>query len=313
MRRVIGGNGQDNTVATQAWLLSGNSFILRDLIIIGYPEDPRSIWMTNHEAPVIYSPYSGVFSPAAVTRGQVSAKIGLDVQKLTVTWSPSNNASTANTASASPAQRARLHFYDNWPVLVLRAFMPTPGDANTLGCAEWFGGRVDTVNVERNKLTFNVNSFLNVVTQKVPSTVIETTNTLASTAAVTLPAGDASVPVFKCFTGSTEDYIIADCISPSAGKVYAGNVFSGGYMVFLSGAGATLAGAWSAIGENGAFTDGDDNRHSQFEIYNALPWPPTPFADGSGDTFYVSTAAPVNISGEGNFGFPYVPNPQSGV
>jgi len=313
MRKVIGGNGADNTSAAQAWLAAGNNFTLRDLIIIGDPNDPRSIWLTNHEGPVIYSPYAGVFSPAVVTRGQVQAKIGLDIQKLTITWSPSNNASTVSTASASPAQLARLHFYDNWPVQILRALMPTPGDANTIGCVDWFGGRVDTVDVERNKLTFNVNSYLNVVTQKVPSTVIETTNTLASTAAVTLQPGDPSVPVFACFTGSTADFIIADCTSPNPGKVYAGNVFSGGYMVFLSGPGATLAGAWSAIGENGAFTDGDDNRHSQFEIYNALPWPPTPFADGSGDTFYVSAAAPVNISGEGNFGFPYVPNPQSGV
>lgn len=313
MRKVIGGNGQDNTAAAQAWLLSKNSLLLRDLIIIGYPEDPRSIWLTNHEAPVIYSQFDGVFKPATVTRGQVQAKIGLDVQKLNITWSPSNNASTVNTASASPAQLARLHTFDNWPVLILRAFMPTPGDADTLGCAEWFGGRVDTASPERNKLTFAVNSNLDVVTQKVPSTVIEVTNTLASTAAVTLPAGDASVPVFACFTGSTEDFIIADCQSPTADNIYSGNLFSGGYMVFLSGPGATLAGAWSAIGQNGKFTDGDDNDHSEFEIYSALPWPPTPFVDGSGDTFYVSTAAPVNISGEGNFGFPYVPNPQSGV
>jgi hypothetical protein len=313
MRKVIGGNGADNTAAALAWLAAGNNFLMRDLIIIGRPEDPRSIWMTNHEAPVIYSPYDGTFMPAVVTRGQVSCKIGLDVQKLNLTWSPSNNASTVNTVSASPAQLARLHFYDNWPVLILRALMPTPGDANTIGCTVWFGGRVDTVTVERNQLAFSLNSYLNVVTQKVPSTVIETTNTLASTAAVTLPAGDTSVPVFQCFTGSSEDQIIADAVSPDPGNIYAGNVFSGGYMVFLSGPGATLAGAWSAIGGNGKFTDGDGNNHSIFSIYSALPWPPTPFVDGSGDRFYVSTAAPVDISGEGNFGFPFVPNPQSGV
>ena len=53
MRKVIGGNGQDNTVAAQAWLMAGNKFTFRDLILIGRPEDPRSIWMTTHEGPVI--------------------------------------------------------------------------------------------------------------------------------------------------------------------------------------------------------------------------------------------------------------------
>jgi len=308
MRKVIGGNGQDNTVAAQAWLMAGNKFTFRDLILIGRPEDPRSIWMTTHEGPVIWSPM-GLFHPAVVTRGQVQCKIGTDTQTLSITWSPSNNASTVNTATASPYQLARLHTYDNWPVRIWRALMPTPGDANTIGCVEWFGGRVTTAAPERGKIAFNVSSYMDVLTQKVPSTVVETTNTLASTAAVTLPAGDTSVPVFQCFTGSTEDYIVADCLSPSAGKIYSGNIFAGGYMVFLSGTGATLAGAWSAIGQNGAFTDGDGNRHSEFEIYNALPWPPTPGVD----TFYVSTTAPINLGDEDYYGFPYVPNPQSGV
>jgi hypothetical protein len=284
------------------------SYYLRDLILIGYPEDPRSIWLTNHEGPVVYTPY-GLFNPAVVTRDKVQAKIGLDSQKIKIIWSPSNNASTVNTETASPAQRARLHVYDNWPVRIFRAFMLPPGDANTLGCADWFGGRVDTVDVERNKLTFNVDDYMAVLSQKVPSTVIETTNTLAGTAAVTLPAGETNIPVFACHAGSSEDHIIADCLSPTAGHIYDNNRFVGGYMVFLSGPGSTLSGAWSAVGENGRFTDGSGGNHSDFEIYNALPWPPTPGVD----TFYVSAAAPINLGDENYYGFPYVPNPQSGV
>jgi hypothetical protein len=308
VRQVIGGDGSDTTAATQAWLAATPDPLIRDLILIGEPEDPRSFWLTNHEAPVLYSPY-GVFNPAVVTRGQVQAKVGLDVQKLSATWAPSNNGSTASTASASPAQLARLHFFDNWPVRILRCFMPSPGDANTLGCAPWFGGRVDTVDVQRGKLVFNISSFLNVVTQKVPTGVVEVTNTLASSTAVTLPAGDPSIPIFKCFTGSNENYIIADCLSPTANKIYPGNEFAGGYMVFVSATGATLAGAWSAIGQNGRFTDGNGNQHSEFEIYAPLPWPPA----AGFDTFYVSKTAPINLGDEGSFGFPYVPGPQAGV
>ena len=80
-------------------------------------------------------------------------------------------------------------------------------------------------------------------------------------------------------------------------------------MVFLAGPGATLAGAWSAIGQNGAWTDGDGNRHSEFVIFSPLPWPPTPGVD----TFYVSTTAPINVGDESYYGFPYVPNPTQAV
>ena len=311
MRRVIGGNGSDTTVATQAYLNSTDEPILRDLIIIGPPENPNALYLTNHEAPVLYRPY-GLFQPAVVSRPGVEAKVGLDAQSLAISWTPGASAQasqTASTSTASPYQLAAQHFYDNWPVLILRCFMPTPGDADTLGCAEWFGGRIQNCKRARNKLIFNTKSYADVLKQKIPSTVVEVTNTLASTAAVTLPTGDASIPVFSCIRPSTETYIVADCLSPVGGKIYSGNEFSEGYMVFLSGSGATLAGAWSAIGQNGAWTDGNGNRHSEFVIYSPLPWPPTPGVD----TFYVSKTAPVNVGDESYYGFPYVPNPTQAV
>lgn len=311
MRTVISGSGANSTAATQAYLNSTNHPNIRDLYIIGPPESPNALYLTNHEAPVNYRPF-GTFYPAVVKRGGINAEIGLAAQSLAITWTPGKSAlssSTQNTATASPYQLAAQHFYDNWPVLILRCFMPTPGDANTLGCAVWYGGRVRTCQPQRNKLIFNTTSYLDVVTQKVPSTVVEITNTLAATSPVTLPAGDASIPTFSCIRPSTNDYIVADCISPVSRKIYSGNLFAGGFMVFLSGPGATLAGAWSAIGQNGAWVDGDGNNHSEFVIFSPLPWPPTPGVD----TFYVSKAPPINVGEEGYYGFPWVPIPTSGV
>lgn len=311
MRQVIGGDGTDTTTATQAWLAATEDPLIKDLIVIGRPEDPRALFMTNHDRPLLYSPY-GTFSPAVVSRDMVQTKIGLEAQDLSITWSPGRSAyssSTKNTATASPYQLAALHFYDNWPVLILKCFLPTPGDANTLGCAVWFAGRVHSAAPSRNKIQFNTKSLLDVLTQKVPSTVIETTNTLASTAAVTVPAGDPNAPTFTCIAPSTNNYIVADCIQPTANKIYSGNEFAGGYMVFLSGSGATLQGCWAAVGQNGEYTDGHGNHHSEFQLYNPLPWPPTPGVD----TFYVSKIAPINLGDEDYYGFPYVPAPQSTV
>ena len=308
MRKVTGGSGADTTAATQAWLAATPNPLVRDLIVIGALEDPRALWLTNHEAPVLYTPY-GKFFPAVYTRDRVTARIGLDVQRMTVTWSPNKTTPTANTGTAAPAQLARLHTYDNWPILILRCFMPAPGDANTLGCTPWFGGRVDTCKVGRNKLVFQCSSNFNVLSQKVPSTVIEVTNTLAGTTATTPAPGDSTLATFTCFTGSSENQIIADCTGPVADKIYSGNLFAGGYMIFLDGGGATLAGAWSAIAGNGEYTDGDGNHHSIFSIYSPLPWPPTPAVD----TFYVSATPPINLGDEGYYGFPYVPSPQQAV
>jgi hypothetical protein len=187
--------------------------------------------------------------------------------------------------------------------------MPTPGDANTLGACAWFGGRIGQTTVGRNQIQFSINSFLDVITQKVPANVIESTSTLAGYTGATIPPGDASIPIFQVFTGSTTNVIIADCQTPTFHKIYSGNLFVGGYMVFLSGTGATLAGVWSAIGANGEFTDGVGNSHSNFSIYSALPWAPTPTVD----KFYVSKAAPINASEGAYFGFGYVPSPQTAV
>jgi len=175
---------------------------------------------------------------------------------------------------------------------------------------EWWAGRVNTTTSGRGQLVFNCNSFLDALSQQVPANVIETTNTLAGYTAVTAPP-ESSIPTFKAVTGSTQNVIYGDTISPPSAidYVYDKNDFNSGFMVFLAGTGATLAGAWAAIGQSLPYTDGRGNRHNQFNIYGQLPWPPTP----SVDTFYVSAVAPINYGDADYYGFPWVPTPQTNV
>ena len=188
---------------------------------------------------------------AVVSRGSITTKVGLDVQSTTVSWGRrAIRVSPPPPRTQRPSNWQRLHYYDNWPVRIWKCFMPTVGDANTLGATAWFGGRVANTTFGRNQIQFTVNSFLDVVTQKVPANVIESTSTLAGYTAATIPAGDASIPTFLTFTGSSTNIILADAISPVPGFIYVHGKFAAGYLVFLAGAGATLAGVWSAIGNN---------------------------------------------------------------
>lgn len=306
MRKIIGGNGQDNTATFQAYVASYGMPMTKFLFLIGDFDDPNAIWATDYESPLLYLP-AGTFLPATIKKSNLTFKVGLDPQTCTVTWSPSNRVFTNSISSSAPMQRALNHLFDNKIVRIWKAYMPTPGDCNTLGCAEWFAGVISSCKVGRAGVTFNVKGFGNLLTPKLPANVIEVTNTMSGYLATTKPPGDASIPIFQTFTGSTDTKIYGDCLSPTSGHVYDNGTFNGGYMVFLDGAGATLAGCWSAVGQSVKYTDGHDNEHNEFDLYSALPWPPTPGVD----TFYVSISAPVDQTDGSFFGFPYVPNPET--
>jgi hypothetical protein len=304
MRKCVNSAGVDVTADCASYLATNPNLTVRHLYLIGYPEDPNAIFLTDHEAPIEFLPW-GVFNRAIIKRGTVKAAAGLEIQKTTVSWTPGNLSAGVTIATANPVQLARIHYYDNWPVRIWKCFLP---NNSFLGACEWFGGRVGNCEPDRSGVVFNVKSFLNVVTQKVPANVIESTSTLAGYTAASRPVGDTSQPTFSVFDGSTTNIILADTLSPTANHIYDTDVFVAGYMVFLDGPGATLPGVWSAIGGNLEFTDGHANNHNQFNIYTPLPWAPTPGVD----TFYVSTAAPINFGDDANFcGFPFVPQPSS--
>jgi Uncharacterized conserved protein (DUF2163) len=306
MRTFTGGDGADTTAAVLAYLAAARQLRLADLYLIGEQEDPKAIWLTSWESPLAW-PVWGTFQPAKITRDKITSQIGLEVSSLKLEWSPKLTAFGTSIATANPYQKAQMGVYDNQRVRLWRCVMPTPGDANTYGACELFGGRIGDTIIERGSITFTVNSFLDVVNQPVPPNVIEAANTMAGFVGHTpvLADGETNVPTFTVVAPSTPDLILGDCIQPTAHKIYGLNKFILGFMVFR--AGSSLAGFWSPVAANQNFNAGGGIHYNQFQAYAAFPWAPTP-----GDTFYVSTQWPVDYASAtaGQFkGFPFVPNP----
>jgi hypothetical protein len=309
VRSCIGGSGQNTTTALAAYLLQNNELRLANLILIGRPEDPESIWLCDWESPLIW-PCMGTFAPAVIKRGTVTTKIGLDVAALTLTWTPPTLPYSVNTQTANFYQLAQIGYYDNWPVHVWTAYMPTPGDVNTFGCSPLFGGNIGNCTVARGQITFTVNSFLAVTGQQVPTNVIELLNTAAAYAGATPPGFSGAIPQFNAIAGSSTNVVIGDMTSntPTPHSIVHTNAAQFGFLVFNAGPNATLGGIWSAIQTNESISIGG-TPYNQFVISAPLPWPPTQGAD----TFYVSGASPINQADGDYFGFPYVPAPIQAV
>jgi hypothetical protein len=305
MRQVLSGTGFDTTTTTLAWLRNKTSpLCMAHLYLIGDFDDPRALWLTDWKSPLLYSLY-GQFNPAVISRGSVKTEIGLDVQTLDISWSPERVDYVTNLATAGPYQLASTGFFRDWPVRAWTCYMPTPGDADTYGCSELFGGRIGPLSAQRGEIRFTVNSFLDVVNQKVPAGVVTITNTLASTLGATPPVGFSVIPQFSVIAGSTNTTLICECTT-DAGHVFADDVLVNGFLVFNRIAGATLGGQWSTIQSNTYETTSGTN-YNKIQLFKRLPFAPTP---GS-DTLYISGAAPVNLADGDYYGFPFVPNPET--
>ena len=217
----------------------------------------------------------------------------MEVPTLDITWAPNNRTFTNNVATTSPLQLAQTGYYDNWNVYVFRVYMPTKGDCNTLGACPLFGGRIAESSVDRNTIKWKVNAFLDVLSQQVPINVIEASNTLASFVGAQPPAGFSTVPQFATFTGSTPTVLYGDVEAPyGVHHIFSNHIFKRGWVIFLPGTGATLAGYFCALADNIEFTDGIGGHHNQITVYGGFPWAPTPYSGGSGDQFIVSAALP---------------------
>lgn len=307
MKTVFSGSGVDMTATVLAALKTNTYFTLATLYLLGEPEDPASIRLTDYETPLLYQLY-GTFQRANITRGRITSKIGLEVSNTTIKWTPPYSVITNNVNTTTPHHLASLGFYDNWPVRMWTVYMPTPGDTNTYGCSELFGGRIASSKVDRGSIEFKVNSFLDVVNQYVPTNTIELLNTLAGYRGAVPPSGLSVVPQFNVHAGSSATQVYGDCTSPTPGQIFSDNTFQNGFLVFNSPIGNTLGRVWASIISSQGPTVGGV-QVNDFVLYQPLPWPPT----AGVDTFYVSATSPINKADGQYFGFPYVPSPETGV
>lgn len=169
MRRVIDGSNRDTTAHVAVYLASRNEFRLCNLYMIGEADWPGLLRLTDYESPLLWRP-QGLFNPANIQRGRVSSRIGLETTTLDLSYRPTPEYDVYKSIADG--------YYDNWPVRIWTAFMPTPGDVETYGCAELFGGRIGETQIDRAEIRFTVNSFLDVINQSLPNQVIELTNPL---------------------------------------------------------------------------------------------------------------------------------------
>lgn len=281
----------------KAYLAAGHQFKFADIYLIGDYDDPQAVRLTNWQSALDY-PIWGTFLPSVVKRNSISCKIGLDVDDLSIEWTPVNSSPTSSIATANPYQLAQIGFFDNKFVRMWTVFMPTPGDAVTYGAVAMFGGRIANTEIERGKITFTVNSFLDVVNERVPTNVIELTNGTAGYAGATPPPGFSQIPQFNVIAGSTQTSIICDMQTPNLHGILAAGGLTragGSFLVFNNPAGATLGGQLARIADNQEITIAGIH-YNQLILYAPLLWAPT----AGSDTFYISGGAPVNAGALSN-------------
>lgn len=304
MRQVIAGNGSDSTTATLDWLAANDMYRMPNLFLIGELYSPTALWLTDYESPLVWSCW-GTFQPARCERTETVSQVGLAVASINFTLGAPDGGwgdFPQNTTQLNPLQIAMLGMFDNMRFRNWTCYMPTPGDANTLGACEEFGGFIGDTEYDRGEIRFTVNSYLAVVNQQVPTNVIENTNTLASYKGASPPAGLPSLPEFNVIAGSSETEVIGYCTGPTAGQQF--DFVGGDFLCFNFGSGETLGGVFSVIQGTSKQTIGGQPC-TIFTLYSPLPWPPTP---GS-DTFFLSQAWPLT----GGFEFPYVPDPTGAI
>jgi hypothetical protein len=76
MKIVVNGLGNDVTTTVLAHLRANRILYKATLYLIGRPEDPRAIWMTDWDTPLLWRCW-GRFSPSAVTKTTMISQVGL--------------------------------------------------------------------------------------------------------------------------------------------------------------------------------------------------------------------------------------------
>lgn len=293
LRSVINGSGQDTSAFVLNWIRQRNTLYLATLYLLGDPEDPNAFWMTDWDSPLLWS-WWGRFYPAVIKRGSVKSQVGLSVDQFKLSWTPTSFNAATSFGSGDAYFQVWAGLLDGANLRSWTAYMPTPGDCDTLGCSELFGGRVGNVQIDQGVIELTINSYLDVVNQMVPGAVIESTDSVAGYKGAVPPAGSSIIPVLTVVSGGNTQIT-------ASGGTFAVNDFVDGFIYFITG---DLEGT-SATVYGSAATDVHGN--------TTIDVGPLPNVPSPGDTFYISASAGNLVGVSGQYPFPYVPAPEQAV
>lgn len=196
MRKVINGAGVDTTNLVLTLLQSGQPLFITDLFEIstapyqntGTPSAIRGFFVSPRDFPLVnrqvIDPGTGTpatFMPSVIERTQLSFELGLDTKSVQVKWSPDPSLQYAfglNLSGVTPTT-GNLYWqfqrggFDNGCMRIWRAFMPSDGDADTLGLAQLFIGRIADVTAGSDQIEITANTFSEIFDQQVPRYLIE--------------------------------------------------------------------------------------------------------------------------------------------
>lgn len=238
---------------------------------------------------------SGPYFQTRQNRGLCKWKIGLEVDQLSFDVLPGSGTVEGFTFLSA----CRLGLFDGATMTLYRAFMPTYGDTSA-GLVNVFTGRVVEIDCGRSLVTFNINSHLELLDQQMPRNLYQPgcLNTLYDTGCTLLSSAFRVSGTVS--SGSTVSLV-------NTGLSQATGYFDQGTISFTSGQ------------NNGFKRNVKAYTHGSPSTVAVLI--PLPFAPASSDSFTIipgcdkqQSTCNSKFSNLANFrGFPYVPQPETGI
>ena len=271
MKHAMNGNGADSTQALLSYLLTRGPLWTAELYQI---RAPRSAG-TPFAAPLLLCDWSsaliwsvlGKFQKAVIQHSGIETTIGLEAQEVTLDWSVNGQtllyASDGTTPLEDYYSAFREGLFDHSQVRIWRAYMPTPGDANSLGVVLQFAGRIGDSTTDSLGVHLSVTSALEVLNRKIPPNLIENANINAAWLLSTNPVTMVAQP------GSSPQQLFCK-VQGDPTRTFEPGVFRYGHVYFPPPAGAgELAGRYRQI-QDSFVTNGVN----VLQLFEPLPFPP---------------------------------------
>lgn len=209
---------------------------------------------------------------------------------------------------------------DGLPFTMYRAFMPTPGDADTIGIAQIFAGYISKSEITRSKVTVTVDSLMQVFQTKVPTQLIEPGD--RGWSYIPRSKWDASFTVLG--NVSTTSVILLnfqDNFGQQPNYGGDGSDFNDGWALYTYQPWQGDVAPWETLRWNAYYSRrirkmslvNVDGTRYQVELYEPLPMQPWRLGSEGDQIFLWKKAGIANGSSPYGPGFPYVPPAEAAV